>query len=173
VCPLISKPSIYFPVELDDQSNQSLEVKPKQTRKEKNMHQCPECDKRFLKKGILTKHLKSHSQLRPFICDTDDCEKSFVNARALEKHVKSVHQGEDVMLHLCQFCQKAFITRAEMDSHAETHLADYKMYACRFCGKTFNKKFSMKIAVQASHDKPPEPCPFCNKLINSKAYTDN
>lgn len=92
----------------------------------------------------------------------------------MEKHVKSVHEGEgDVVLHLCPFCQKGFITRAEMDNHAETHLDEYKMYACRYCGKSFVKKFAMKIAVQASQGGVPEPCPYCTRAINPKAYKDN
>jgi len=175
---------------MDDQSNSIHELeeeimeqeegeveevanKPSKVKKGKVMHQCPECEKRFLKKGILTKHLKTHSQPRPFACDHEDCDKSFVNLKALEKHQKSVHQGEDFMLHLCAFCQKGFITRAEMEAHAETHLVEYKMYACRFCGKTFTKKFGMKIAIQASQEQTPDPCPYCNRAINAKAYKDN
>lgn len=136
-------------------------------------HQCHLCEKSFLKKGFLTKHLKSHSQPRPFICDTEGCDKTFVSTRGLEKHVKTVHEGEEFMLHLCAFCQKGFITRSEMESHAETHVSDYKMYACRYCGKTFVKKFAMKIAVQACQDQPVDPCPYCNKGINPNAYKDN
>lgn len=102
-------------------------MKPKAARKEKVRFSCPECQKSFLKKGFLTKHLKSHSQPRPFVCDTDDCDKAFATARGLEKHIKVVHQGEEYCLHSCAFCKREFITRSEMECHAETHLEEYKM----------------------------------------------
>lgn len=114
--------------------------------------------------------MKQHSETKPFQCD--QCDKGFFQAKGLLKHVRTIHQGEDVSLHLCPFCQKGFITRSEMDNHSETHVHEYKIYACRYCGKTFNKKFAMKVSIQASQDVTPDPCPYCNKGINAKAYSD-
>jgi hypothetical protein len=158
---------------VDSEASTSLPpLKPR--RKEKVTYPCPECDKKFLKKTFLTKHIKFHSAPRPFICETDECERTFTKASDLIKHQKIFHEGmEEGALHLCAFCQKAFITRAEMDNHAETHVHEYKMYACRYCGKTFVKKFQMKIAIQAATDQTPDPCPYCKKAINAKAYSDN
>lgn len=81
-------------------------------------HTCHVCGKSFVRKGDLTKHLKIHSDLRPFVCDI--CQKSFARSDKLKQHINS-HQG--LKPHVCTVCNKAFTQKVHLKGHLRIHVS--------------------------------------------------
>ncbi|KAI8595497.1 hypothetical protein EDD21DRAFT_289816, partial [Dissophora ornata] len=44
------------------------------------------CDKKFSRPDSLTTHTKTHSNVRPYICQVKGCTKAYYHARSLKKH---------------------------------------------------------------------------------------
>lgn len=51
--------------------------------------QCQQCNKQFVQKCSLTRHEQTHQNERPWVCDHDDCDKRFKLKEYLEVHRKS------------------------------------------------------------------------------------
>lgn len=49
----------------------------------------PGCGKRFSRPDSLTTHIKTHSNVRPFICLAKGCGKAYYHSRSLKKHEKT------------------------------------------------------------------------------------
>lgn len=47
------------------------------------------CGKRFSRPDSLTTHVKTHSNVRPFICPVKGCQKAYYHSRSLKKHEKT------------------------------------------------------------------------------------
>jgi len=66
----------------------------KRTRDELPKHQCPKCDKSFPLKGNLTRHLLSHTGLKPFMCS--QCDKSYTQSGNLRLHERVMHGDKEI-----------------------------------------------------------------------------
>jgi len=78
---------------------------------------CNECDKSFITKQVLEKHINAHT--RPFHCD--QCPKSFSSNHKLKAHLK-VHTGERP--YPCDQCTKRLSTKHNMKKHKEKYHND-------------------------------------------------
>ena len=57
------------------------------------MYKCKKCDKEFLTKSHLTKHIENvHEGLKRFKCDS--CGESFSQSGELRRHMAKIHDGE-------------------------------------------------------------------------------
>ncbi|XP_046738709.1 zinc finger protein 595-like isoform X3 [Diprion similis] len=102
---------------------------------------CNICHRAFAQKEILLRHLMTHSGQKPFQCQ--DCEKSFTQREALKVHMRR-HQKlnpNDIQLHHCQLCPKAFCHASGLSRHLVTHTG--KTYKCIECQKSFTDKSSL------------------------------
>ncbi len=57
------------------------------------MHSCPLCNRLFNNVQYLREHVKTHSQVKPFVCQETSCGKSFRLGKDLQRH-RRVHTGE-------------------------------------------------------------------------------
>lgn len=57
----------------------------------KKKHKCPLCFARFQRPEHVKRHLKSHSDEKPFVCDFPDCDKRFNRKDNLKAHLKKIH----------------------------------------------------------------------------------
>ncbi|KAK4878596.1 hypothetical protein RN001_011102 [Aquatica leii] len=96
--------------------------------------ECTHCKKVFHYPSRLDKHLKSHSDERPFKCTL--CPKVFKEARCLDLHFK-LHS--DVRLFKCNYCNKDFKSNTNLKQHLLTH-SEKKPFACELCNLSFNRK---------------------------------
>jgi len=102
---------------------------------------CNICHRAFAQKEILLRHLMTHSGKKPFECQ--HCEKSFTQREALKVHMRR-HQKlnpNDIQLHHCQLCPKAFCHASGLSRHLVTHTG--RTYKCVECEKTFTDKSSL------------------------------
>ncbi|XP_039302235.1 zinc finger and SCAN domain-containing protein 12 isoform X3 [Solenopsis invicta] len=102
---------------------------------------CNICHRAFAQKEILFRHLMTHSGQKPFQCQ--HCDKSFTQREALKVHMRR-HQKlnpNDIQLHHCQLCPKAFCHASGLSRHLVTHTG--RTYKCVECEKTFTDKSSL------------------------------
>ncbi|KAJ8670711.1 hypothetical protein QAD02_001970 [Eretmocerus hayati] len=102
---------------------------------------CNICHRAFAQKEILLRHLMTHSGQKPFPCQ--HCEKSFTQREALKVHMRR-HQKlnpNDIQLHHCQLCPKAFCHASGLSRHLVTHTG--RTYKCVECEKSFTDKSSL------------------------------
>ena len=60
-------------------------------------------------------------------------------------------QGENVGNHKCTFCDKIFLYTQSLERHMIKHEEDPHVFKCKFCEKTFNRKYVRKRHEQTIH----------------------
>ncbi|OXU24517.1 hypothetical protein TSAR_008040 [Trichomalopsis sarcophagae] len=113
---------------------------------------CNICHRAFAQKEILLRHLMTHSGQKPFQCQ--HCEKSFTQREALKVHMRR-HQKlnpNDIQLHHCQLCPKAFCHASGLSRHLVTHTG--RTYKCVECDKSFTDKSSLLRHSRIHAPKP-------------------
>ena len=133
-------------------------------------HKCEYCGKGFRKKNNMTRHVKSHLNLREFQCT--ECGKAFNAKPDLKSHQK-IHDSKRT--HDCRFCGKLFSRKSNMDRHVKSHL-NLREFQCTECSKAFNSKPDL-VAHQKLHTAKREGdidwlmghiCRYCGKTFIKK-----
>ena len=140
--------------------------------KEENMdplkeHKCEYCGKEFRRKDNLTRHVKSHLNLREFPCT--ECSKAF-NAKPDLKNHQKIHAakrlantqngqndtagGEEnidsLWKHRCEFCGKLFLRKDNFTRHMQSHL-NLREFKCTQCDRAFNSKPELRNHLKIHH----------------------
>ena len=121
---------------------------------QKNFHCHYEgCTKSFNKPIRLTDHLRSHANIRPFVCPYAPCIKTFLRDTHLKHHIKSAHT--DVRDYVCNWdgCDKKYATGTRLRKHQMTHEGREK-FKCTAdgCRRTFRKHGTLQIHITADHE---------------------
>lgn len=61
---------------------------------------------------------------------------------------------------VCCFCQKAFSSPANLETHLRTHTGE-RPFGCSTCGKTFSQYWNLKIHKHIHTGERPYQCPHC------------
>eukprot|EP00737_Agarophyton_chilense_P001825 gb/GEZJ01002064.1/.p1 GENE.gb/GEZJ01002064.1/~~gb/GEZJ01002064.1/.p1 ORF type:complete len:278 (-),score=6.26 gb/GEZJ01002064.1/:745-1578(-) len=83
-------------------------------------HSCRQCEKSYMSKGALTKHMQIHDPRCRFYCS--GCDKQFISRSHLERHMH-VHDPQTRPRFECDGCGKTFVQRWCFTKH--------KREACR------------------------------------------
>lgn len=97
-------------------------------------YNCEVCGRQFYQNYSLTKHLKTHQQVRNHPCA--HCPQTFLTAEGLRNHVGK-HTGDQS--YKCGLCPSAFNCTAKSSSHRKRHLVlgEYQCERCAFRVKGF------------------------------------
>ncbi|GLH06252.1 Krueppel homolog 1 [Gryllus bimaculatus] len=100
---------------------------------------CPECPASFNVEHNLTLHLVTHNTENP---SCPECNKKFSRMASLKAHIM-LHEREESLF--CPECGDEFSTQAQLDIHAKEHQEDWtktptsKLYQCRQCHQHFSR----------------------------------
>ena len=108
--------------------------------KESKKFICPfkTCQKTYGLKNILLAHLRTHYNIKPFICSY--CNKSFNEKGNLKTHIR-IHTGERPFK--CKKCQKGFKALGQLKDHLILHTG-FKPFQCPHCKKYYRRKEILK-----------------------------
>lgn len=146
---------------------------------------CEMCDKAFKN----TKQLKNHrNRHRPkkmdVIRNCEQCSKPFKNIRLLKKHVNLVHPtpelkalqqkkvvaAKPVEEFSCKVCGKTFDKKNSLRHHSFKHVEN-KRFKCEHCDYATNDHNSFRRHKMRYDEKKMYKCPFCKyKSIQSTSY---
>ncbi|XP_028133968.1 zinc finger and BTB domain-containing protein 49-like [Diabrotica virgifera virgifera] len=112
-------------------------------------YKCPikDCQRSFVLRGLLRKHVKNHYEPQVFKCDL--CASKFNNRDTLRYHVKKHLNKKD---HLCTICGRTFYLAGHLTHHMNSHLGN-KRYACSICEKRFITSTCLKRHVAVCSKK--------------------
>lgn len=131
-------------------------------------YQCEICQKRFLGNNDLRKHLRIHTDERPFVCH--DCNKGFRQAGSLKNHIACTHspglQSNEIFV--CDYCQKAFPIKERLRLHLRVHTGD-KPYSCKQCPKKFARGGQLVQHMRTHTGSRPFVCLECNSAFTCSA----
>lgn len=140
--------------------------KPKCVRKRKTLKlfSCTSCDKKFSKRSLLSSHISTHTNVRPYVCHI--CSKSFVVRWDLTSHQK-IHSN----IHKCRFCPKTFSVQSKLQRHERIHTNE-RPFVCK-CGKRFSDKRNL-IGHERTHSELRGfTCDVCQKSYKTKSHLND
>lgn len=145
-------------VEESDEESDNPAPLPKKRKKAapRNLHLCNFCTYSTPKRYLLSRHLKSHSEERPYKCQV--CERGFKTMTSLQNHVNT-HTGTKP--HLCKHCDSCFTTSGELARHTRyrhTHEKPHKCYECDYASVELSK---LKRHIRCHTGERPYQCPHC------------
>ena len=88
------------------------EIAVREGAKRKIGHECDVCEKVFRYPSSLARHMRTHTNEKPYECDV--CEKRFRQSHHLQSH-KLIHTGEKP--YECDMCEKRFRRSDTMKRH--------------------------------------------------------
>ncbi|KAL2726673.1 LOW QUALITY PROTEIN: zinc finger protein 236-like isoform X1 [Vespula squamosa] len=105
---------------------------------------CSFCHKEFKKPSDLIRHLRVHTQEKPFKCSY--CFRSFALKSTMIAHERT-HTG--TKKYACGSCDKTFACHSSLTTHTRLHTKPHK---CTICDKSFSSSAVLKSHMK-SHSK--------------------
>lgn len=128
-------------------------------------YQCASCLKKFLGSNDLRKHLRIHTDERPFVCP--ECNRAFRQAGSLKNHIASQHMpGPEV--YECDYCHKIFPIKERLRLHLRVHTGQ-KPYSCKLCPKEFARGGQLVQHMRTHTGSKPYVCNICDSSFTCGA----
>ncbi|XP_070154186.1 zinc finger protein 236 isoform X1 [Polyergus mexicanus] len=118
---------------------------------------CSFCPKEFKKPSDLIRHLRVHTQEKPFKCMY--CVRSFALKSTMIAHERT-HTG--IKKYACASCNKTFACHSSLTSHTRLHMKPHK---CNICGKLFNSSIILKNHMKCHMREKPKILPEAETLV--------
>lgn len=81
-------------------------------------HACHLCNKSFLRKRELDRHIATHTGMKPFKCSS--CDKRFGRKDKLVRHMR-IHETGKILIHTCPICGSSFARKDSLVQHMRNH----------------------------------------------------
>lgn len=117
---------------------------------------CHHCLKTFHARDNLTKHIKTHSDIRPFACS--HCTMVFKTSSAKRAHENRHSLAKE---HSCKVCGKAFRVKSMLELHLRGHTGE-RPYRCLYCEKKFADGSSRTQHQRLHTGERPYRCEMCS-----------
>ncbi|XP_063443543.1 zinc finger protein 501-like [Mytilus trossulus] len=132
-----------------------------QSQKEKGKlksHTCEVCDKQFVSRSSMTRHLAIHS--KPFKCG--ECGKDFGRIEALQVHMS---KHAITTPYKCEMCGKCFCEPEILQKHMKIHTEE-RPYKCDVCSQRFRAENILEKHKKIHDEKPYKcKCEICGKEV--------
>ena len=135
---------------------------------------CNFCNKEYLTKYSLRRHIRNHTGERPFACHL--CGKRFTQKPVLKTHIRT-HTGERP--YHCQICNKSFISTGALSRHRWVHKKEGTWNDSMATNNNNNninnrnhrpnRSRHIKIKNEARNDR--YQCHMCNLMFRETEYT--
>lgn len=119
-------------------------------------YSCPHCDYQVDKRFLLSRHMKRHSDDRPFICSV--CDRGFKTNHTLQNHI-NVHLGRRP--HACKLCESRFTTPGDLARHVRYKHTHEKRHKCTECDYATVEMSKLQRHMRAHTGERPYQCPHC------------
>ena len=136
-------------------------------------HICQYCGKNFSRLQNRKRHeLKMHKNLKvkreEFPCPQCDLVYKYRGQRS--RHIKDIHEKESqsTTKHVCQKCGREYARAKQLKNHMRIHSKKYleAKSTCNICEKDFRCNASLKIHVNAIHNRQRDyACDICGKCF--------
>ncbi|KAF2643492.1 hypothetical protein P280DRAFT_467519 [Massarina eburnea CBS 473.64] len=120
------------------------------------------CGQRFNRPCRLEAHMRSHMNIRPFVCHHTGCDKTFPRKDHLNRHLKNAHK-ESPDDFICDWpgCDKSFTSNGRLQRHKEVHDSKFYCKAYPPCNAIFRKEKTLEAHIQMEHlHEKPFHCPL-------------
>ncbi|CAL7938835.1 unnamed protein product [Xylocopa violacea] len=131
--------------------------------------QCTVCEKSFSTSYNYKQHIGTHfADQQKFHCK--DCKMSFAWKSTLNKHIANNHRPEGPQKFSCDICKKIYNTSSQVNEHVKRDHLKQRNHVCSQCGKSFFKKYDLKIHNRIHTDERPYVCRACGKRFHHRSH---
>ena len=134
----------------------SLHIHMRRHNNDYKKHECSLCNKYFLSKESLKKHMSDHLKMTVYQCD--ECGEEFDQKAEFTSHMLT-HSDKDSSPNakpVCKTCFKSFSSNSSLRKHEFIHL-DVKPHRCEICNVSFAQKVQLKLHNKRHNDGLLEP----------------
>ncbi|CAH2083749.1 unnamed protein product [Euphydryas editha] len=154
-----------------DRHKAQLEIR-SSVNKSRHQYPCTQCDKRFLWRGNLLRHMNSHAAKANGDLICKPCNRTFSSIATYQQHMKisKKHVSENDFKFMCSDCGKRFPTKSRLRDHINwEHLKNF-VYSCDECQKVFKTSNSVYLHKQVhKKDIIEHLCDHCGKPFPNQA----
>ncbi|XP_029159183.1 zinc finger protein 226-like [Nylanderia fulva] len=130
---------------------------------------CSVCNKTFSTAYNYKQHMGIHfADQQKFHCK--DCGMSFAWKSTLNKHIMNNHSLDGPQKFVCNICPKVYSTLSQVNEHVKRDHLKVRDHVCLTCGKTFFKRFDLKIHNRIHTDERPYVCGVCSKKFHHQSH---
>ncbi|ODN00684.1 Zinc finger and BTB domain-containing protein 24 [Orchesella cincta] len=130
---------------------------------------CAYCKKRFNNLSNCKKHLRTHTDEKPFECAV--CKKAFGQKTTLDVHMR-IHEGHRPYKCPEPGCDRAFSTNKDCRRHHLCHGND-KPFLCSLCMQCFRRKDNLERHLRNTHNLEEDLVKMISKKAAEKYQNSN